>query len=109
MKQKLINGLRQYPELRGADLNASISFLESATFEELKSLGHAVFYLTSPPLMKKLSSWYNNGVDCSFRDEYCKFYGIAPKITSQDKTRGNKLYEQLKNKPNLTPKEFLST
>lgn len=108
MKQKIIDCLKKYPNLRAFDLETSISFLESASDEDLKRLGHAVLYFTSPPLMQKLSSWYNNSVDCSFMKEYRDYYGIS-QMTSADKILGSRLIRQLKDNPNLTAKEFLST
>ena len=107
IKQQFIEPFKKYPELVSFNAAKTVSFLESVEEEELKKIGLAIFVLYSPPMLKKVSEWYNNATDCSFREELIDCYSLHRVLSSRDKKIGNYLSDYLIKTQNPTAKEFL--
>ena len=84
-----------------------VNFLKSATDDELKRLGLAIFCFFPPEIMKQITNCRQLNIDYSFIDDYAKEYGISIILTSKDKVMGGRLFNEVLDNPNLTAKEFL--
>ena len=101
--------LRPLLEKETVYYKSCVDFLKSATDDELKQLGLAIFWLFPPEIMKQVTNYRSPNVDYSFIDDYVREYGILTEVTSRDKVVGGRLFNTLLDNSTLKAKEFLKT
>lgn len=83
-----------------------VAFLKSASDDELRKIGKAIFVLYPDNVLKQLTNHREKNTDYSFIEDYTSTYDIPIAHTSKDKAIGNALRSLLKRNPKMTATEF---
>lgn len=114
IKRRFLEPFKDIPSVRadilvfthGLSLKSIVSFLKSASDDELHRIGKAVFYLYPANIREQLANKRKDSVDYSFIDDYTRTYNIDSITTSKDKSRGSALLAFLRKNPDMDATEF---
>ena len=114
IKKRFLEPFQDIPSVRadilvfthGLSLKPIVSFLKSASDEELHRIGKAVFYLYPANIREQLANKRKKSVDYSFIADYTRTYKIDSTTTSKDKSRGSALLAFLRENPDTDATEF---
>lgn len=91
---------------QGISLSVIVSFLKTASDDELQKMGRAIFYLFPSNIRKQLANNRKDTIDYSFIDDYIKTYHLHSVTTPKDKAIGSALISLLRDNPEMNATEF---
>lgn len=114
IKERFLEPFKDTPEVRVQVLLNSglcpmedcVTFLKSASDDELRKIGKAIFVLYPDNILKQLTNHREKNTDYSFIEDYTSTYDIPIVHTSEDKAIGNALRSLLKLNPQMTAADF---
>lgn len=91
---------------QGISPSVIVSFLKTASDEELQKIGRAIFYIFPSNIREQLANNRKDTIDYSFIDDYIKTYHLHSVTTAKDKAIGGALISLLRDNPEMNATEF---